>query len=209
MHGYRGSRLTMLKHALVLNMQGFTVLSFDFQAHGRSGGKRVTLGWLERRDAEAAMLYMRTMYPAEKLGIVAVSMGGAAAVVGQAKKIASAMVLEQVYPRLDRAVLNRFGPVLGHAFLVQVPLRLGFRPSSLAPIDCIKDYAKPLLLLAGSADTGTPPSETQALFAAANAPKELVVFDGAGHECLLEKDPALWLSKVLPFLEEHLGQSVT
>jgi pimeloyl-ACP methyl ester carboxylesterase len=86
--------------------------------------------------------------------------------------------------------------------------QLGFRASSISPIDRIKDYAKRLLLLAGSADTGTPPSETQALFAAANAPKELVVFDGAGHECLLERDPALWLSKVLPFLEEHLGQSV-
>ena len=63
MHGVRGSRLNMLGRARFLSAAGYTVLLFDFQAHGESGGSRITTGYLESRDARAALDFVRAQAP--------------------------------------------------------------------------------------------------------------------------------------------------
>src|SRR5579862_3271675 len=44
MHGVRSNRLSMVSRARLLNAAGFSVLLFDFQAHGESTGQRITYG---------------------------------------------------------------------------------------------------------------------------------------------------------------------
>ena len=39
MHGYRGDRTQLINRAPFLHQAGYTILAFDFQAHGESGGK--------------------------------------------------------------------------------------------------------------------------------------------------------------------------
>jgi uncharacterized protein len=53
MHGVQGNRLHMVPRARLLAAAGFSVLLFDFQAHGESSGDRITLGRLESLDAHA------------------------------------------------------------------------------------------------------------------------------------------------------------
>lgn len=43
MHGVRADRLSMLDRARFLSKAGFSVLLFDFQAHGESSGAHITL----------------------------------------------------------------------------------------------------------------------------------------------------------------------
>ena len=50
MHGVRGNRLSMLDRARFLSHAGFSVLVFDFQAHGESSGEHTTFGELESLD---------------------------------------------------------------------------------------------------------------------------------------------------------------
>src|SRR5262249_7333026 len=78
MHGYRGDRVQLLGRASFLLEAGYSLLLFDFQAHGESGGKRITLGYLESRDARAAVEFLRQHCPGEKIGVIGLSMGGAA-----------------------------------------------------------------------------------------------------------------------------------
>src|SRR5260221_510761 len=54
MHGVRGSRLDMLDRARFLVHAGYSILLFDFQAHGESTGSHITFGQLESQDAKAA-----------------------------------------------------------------------------------------------------------------------------------------------------------
>ena len=49
MHGVRANRLSMLDRARFLSRAGFSVLLFDFQAHGESSGDHITFGFLESR----------------------------------------------------------------------------------------------------------------------------------------------------------------
>jgi len=70
MHGVRANRLSMLERARFLSHAGYSVLLFDFQAHGESPGNHVTFGYLESRDARAAVNFLRASAPGEKIGVV-------------------------------------------------------------------------------------------------------------------------------------------
>src|SRR5882672_1925461 len=45
MHGVRANRSSMLGRARFLSQAGYSVLLFDFQAHGESTGKHITFGY--------------------------------------------------------------------------------------------------------------------------------------------------------------------
>ncbi len=81
MHGVRANRQTMLGRARFLSRAGYSVLLFDFQAHGESPGQHITFGHLESRDAQAAVRLVHERFPNEKVGVIGVSMGGAAALI--------------------------------------------------------------------------------------------------------------------------------
>lgn len=58
----------MLDRARFLSAAGFAVLLFDFQAHGESPGEHITFGYLESRDAQAAVEFLRTQAQVERIG---------------------------------------------------------------------------------------------------------------------------------------------
>src|SRR4051812_10569967 len=98
MHGVRANRLSMLVRARFLSRAGYAVLLFDFQAHGESTGEHITFGHLESRDAQAAVNFLRANAPGEKIGVIGVSMGGAAVLLAAPPLAVDALVLEMVYP---------------------------------------------------------------------------------------------------------------
>src|SRR5579864_924903 len=113
LHGMGANRTSMLERARFLHARGYAVLAPDFQAEGESSGDHVTFGKLESLDAEAALAFLRDRVPGERIGVIGVSMGGAAALVGSSPLSADAMVLESVYPTFGDAVADRFGTWLG------------------------------------------------------------------------------------------------
>ena len=121
MHGIRANRLEMLARARMLHKHGFSVLLFDFQAHGESPGRHITFGYLEAKDARAAFDYLRRVMPKERIGIVGMSLGGAAAILADPPLEADAIVLEAVYGSIDMAIENRLAIWLGGAGRLLAP----------------------------------------------------------------------------------------
>ncbi|WP_425397805.1 alpha/beta hydrolase [Aeoliella sp.] len=210
LHPIRADRRAMLSRARLLHEAGYSTLLVDLQAHGESPGEHITIGHLERHDARAAVEYVRRRTPEHKIGIVGRSLGGAAALLGSPLEV-DAVVLESVYPTIDEAVHDRmemrFGPlhhVLAPALLVQLEPRLGISTSDLRPIDHIATVGCPVLVAAGDQDRHTTLAETERLHAEASAPKQLVIFGGAGHNDLLKHDAAQYKDEIVGFLDEHL-----
>jgi pimeloyl-ACP methyl ester carboxylesterase len=209
-----GNRTSMLTRAGFLHRAGFTILAPDFQAHGESPGEHITFGELESFDAEAALAFLRQSLPGERVGIIGISMGGAATLVGNKPLSADALVLESVYPTFRDAVADRLHTWLGpFGFLgtAMTPLlidlvapRIGVDPSRLRPIDAIGDVTQPLLLIAGTEDRYTNLNESRALFAHATSEKELWEVSGAGHEDLHDYAPLEYEQRVGDFLILHL-----
>lgn len=212
LHGVHANRRSMLGRARLLHeVAGFSVLLFDFQANGESPGSHVTFGYLESRDAQAAVEYVRSRLPGERVGVIGTSMGGAAAILAQPALQVDALVVEAVYPDLDRAVANRlsmrFGAparLLAPVLTLQLRPRLGISTRDLRPIDRVGHLPMPKLFIAGSLDEHTPIDESQALFDAANEPKALWIVDGARHVDFNAFAPDEYKCRVLEFLVANL-----
>jgi len=210
MHGVHADRRAMIDRARLLAQAGYAVLLFDFQAHGESEGEAITFGWRERLDARAALDWMRKAAPGERIGVIAVSMGGAAVLLAQPVSL-GALVLEQVYPTVDEALDNRLrnylgplGPLLSPVLEHEVSWHLGLAPSLLRPVEHIASMDAPVLILAGEVDRHTTLAQSRALFAAAREPKLLWIVPGAAHVDLCAYAGAEYPRHVLPFLASHL-----
>jgi uncharacterized protein len=210
-HGFRGDRRQMLGRASFLSEAGYSVLLFDFQAHGESPGKQITIGYLESRDAQAAVEFMKKNCPGEKLGVIGLSMGAAAAVLASPALEVDAMVLEAVYPDIERATADRmekyFGAWargLGRLLIMQLPLRAGIEKEALRPIDRVGAIKAPKLFIAGAKDRHTKLDESRELFAAAAEPKEFWLVEEAAHVDVHQMLKEEYERRVLDFFEKRL-----
>ena len=211
MHGVRANRLSMMSRARFLAAAGYSVLAFDFQAHGESPGAHITFGHREAYDAEAAVKFVRGLMPSARVGAIGSSQGGAAALVGPRPLEVDALVLEAVYATLEEAVADRlvlrFGSLGRYAaplLTLQIKPRLGFDPAELRPIRGIAAVRCPVLLIAGSEDTRTPLAESKRMFDMAPQPKELWVVTGAGHVNFHRFAGSQYEERVLSFFSRSL-----
>ena len=210
LHPVRSDRRSMLDRARFLAKQGYDVLLIDMQAHGESPGEHITSGHREKLDVAAAVDFVKGRHPDHRIGIDGWSLGGAATLLAVPLGV-DAIVLESVYPTIAEAVYDRveirLGPLkhlVAPALLCQLKPRLGIAPSDLRPIDFVSRVGCPLLVLAGDADVHTPLEETQRMFAEAEEPKRLVVFENAAHEDLMAFDQKLYETEVGGFFEAYL-----
>ncbi|HTE46670.1 MAG TPA: alpha/beta fold hydrolase [Gemmatimonadaceae bacterium] len=218
LHGVGANRAAMLGRAQFLHNDGFTVLAPDFQAHGESPGEHVTFGARESLDAAAAMAYLREIMPAERVGVIGVSMGGAATLLGPGPISANAFVLESVYPTIRQAVSDRlatwFGPFSGIGRWFTSPVigivgsEIGVSENDLQPISRIGSIGAPLLLISGTDDRYTPLAEAESLYAHAPARKSFWAVVGAGHEDLHDYVRSEYERRVGGFLARCLRASV-
>jgi fermentation-respiration switch protein FrsA (DUF1100 family) len=201
----------MVSRARFLVDEGYTVLLFDFQAHGESTGAHITTGYLESRDARAAIDFVRAETSGERVGVIGVSMGGAAFALADPAPSVDAAVLELVYPTIEQAVddglrmnLGGWGIALRPLMTAQLPLRFGFNATDLRPIDHIGSIACPKLFIAGAEDMHTTIEESRQLFAAASQPKDLWVVEGARHEDLHRFTAREYERRILAFFAREL-----
>jgi fermentation-respiration switch protein FrsA (DUF1100 family) len=186
--GVRDNRRGMLAPAQLLHDAGHSVMLIDFQATGESAGDAITFGWRERLDVIGAVDELSRRLPGERVGIVGRSLGGAATILSAGEISIHGAVLEVVYPSIEAAVANRLrirlgqpGTWLSPLLLLQLSPWLGIGAGDLRPVDHIAQLSCPILLVAATNDQHTTVRDTEQLFAAARAPKELWMIQGADH----------------------------
>ena len=211
LHGVHANRLVMLDRARWFAARGYAVLLPDFRAHGESPGDRITFGALESLDALAAVQTVKRLAPDEKVGVIGVSMGGAAALLAPEPLPVDALVLESVYPTIGEAVdarmrtwLWKAGPLVEPFFVHWLGPKLGVPLTALRPIDRIGGVRAPVFVIAGSADHYTPLAQSEALFARAPEPKRFWAVPGAGHVDLYAWARAEYERRVGGFLADYL-----
>ena len=211
LHSLRSNRLEMLGRAAFLNAAGYSVLLIDMQAHGETPGEHITFGYRESFDAHAALRYLKSRIAGAKSGVIGVSLGGAAALLGDAPVDADAVILEAVYSTVGTAIENRLAIRLGELGRLLSPLlewqiapRLGVAAASLAPLTAIKRLISPVLIIAGDEDRHTVREESAALFEAAREPKALWLIEGARHQNLHRYAGTTYERRVLAFFARYL-----
>ncbi len=209
MHGLRGNRLQLVDRIKFLRNAGYSVLAFDFQGSGESIGQSLTFGYLESRDAAAAVKFIRQKLPDEKVGVLGISMGGAAFLLQKEPGPVDALILEMVYPTIQKAVENRLNlwlfkgaDNLSPLLTAQFPVRLGVAVKELRPLDKMNRVSCPTFFIVGEHDQHTTLAESRQLFDAANQPKDLWIVPRAEHGDLLKNAPKEYEQKVLEFFQK-------
>ncbi|OEE51219.1 hypothetical protein A1OS_06245 [Enterovibrio norvegicus] len=214
LHGNRGSKRDMVERAKFLTTHGYAALAIDFQAHGETPGEHLSYGYLESHNAHSAVRYLKETKACQQIAALGVSLGGAAAILGERAVPVDAYILESVYSSIEQAVENRlalysrhYPSALAPLLYEQIPLRLGVELHQLQPAEAVKHLNAPVLFIQGDKDKRTFLYEVLMLFDNAPEPKYLNVMEGAAHVDLHQFNTHQYETTVLSFLAKHLDQN--
>lgn len=215
-HGHAGSMDPDVQYAPWFHQAGISVLMFDFRGHGRSGGDRVSLGFLERQDLLGAVDYL-VQRGIERVGVLGFSMGGGVGILTTPlEERIGAVVSDGGIARLESAMMGWAQEIarmprwlawpLARTVQVVAGWRLGLRLDEADPIHWIGRIApRPVLLIHGDQDPYVGIAEVRALYAAAGEPKELWRVPEAGHRKVDQHRPEEYRRRVVGFFERYLA----
>ena len=211
LHPLRGSRASMVGRVRLLHQRGYDALAFDFRGHGESDGNRITLGPNEAEDVAAAVDFVRSNSPDHRIGVIGVSLGGAATLLNGPSLPIDALVAEAAFADLVTATKNRLGMRLGPAgpwlsplLTWQIPVLLGFDPLEFSPERKARGIRYPVLLIYGTEDRRATPDEGRRLAAAIGTGARLWWIKGASHRDLYAFAERRYEEKLLEFFARHL-----
>lgn len=178
--------------------RGFNVLLFDYRGYGASEGEESETGLYADGDAAVAFLINEKRVRPDQIILYGQSLG--------------TTVVADVASRRDLgAVILESGPssassMAGHA-LPWLPQRLHFLGKNR--FESAQKLAKvkaPVLISHGDPDPVVPTSEGRLLYAAANEPKRLLIFPGAGHNVFGSAGDS-YLNQLIDFINQSLKDS--
>jgi alpha-beta hydrolase superfamily lysophospholipase len=213
LHGLGGCRSVLLSRVARLEGGQYPMLALSLRAHGDSSGDVVDAGWSARHDVVAAVEWIEEHRPGARIVVDGASMGAAAALFAAPElgERVSGYVLECPYRDLCTAVKNRLDcflpPVLDRiAWAGLCAVSPWFMPDMdrIAPIEFAASIPRstPVLILASSSDTRARPEEARELLEKLDGHGELVFFENADHDRLVETHPEQWTQVVTKFLEK-------
>lgn len=207
-HGYASCKCSLLSEAEVWREAGYETLLVDFRASGGSTGHETTIGFREADDVAAAFDYsVRELTDASPV-LYGRSMGAAAvlravAVHGLEPR---AVVVEAPFDRLLSTAENRFAAMgipsfpSAHLLVFWGGVQEGFSGFEHNPAEYAQQVACPVLLLHGAEDARVTREQAVAVFNGLAGRKELVLFEGVGHQSCLDASPEEWRRAVVEFL---------
>lgn len=215
-HGWGDNKGHLLEMTHFLNSKGgFNLLYFDHRSHGESEGDYTSVGFHERKDAEAAIAWLKKHRPrlAKHMGAFGLSMGGAVVIMTMpSHPEIKAAVIESAFPDY-RNVIRRFAwnkyrvpyfPILTLVFIA-LRWRLGKEVDRSSPIRFIGKIApRPIFLIGGSEDTLMPEVDIRALFAKAKKPKQLWMVPGAAHAQCHKTAEKEYETRVIEFFRKNI-----
>lgn len=216
LHGMGNNRGDMLQHTHFLHEAGFNLMYFDFRAAGESDGSMSTVGYLETRDLEAALDFLKTHKEEESkhLGVYGLSMGSSVAVYSVAHdSTVKSLLLEACFDSYEKTV-GRWAWIhmkipyypFVHLALFFVRAKLKQDPEEYSPKFWLSKIApRPLLMIHGSHDELCGIKDAQALFKTAGEPKDLWLVPGATHGKCAEVGGEEYKKRVTEFFTRTLA----
>lgn len=182
---FRGDMASELRR-----VTGAGVLLYDYPGYGHSEGSSSEAGCYAAGDAAYLWLTTEGKVPPGRVILLGESLGGGVAVDLASRHDHRALVLMCTFTSLPAAAKNRFPFLPAHTLM-----RARF--DSLSKIG---RCPRPVFAAHGTADRTVPFEQGEALFAAANEPKEFLRLESCGHNNLAGDH---FYGPLARFLERH------
>jgi pimeloyl-ACP methyl ester carboxylesterase len=205
LHGFADSKIGAIAWAPLWKSMGYNILAIDLRAHGESGGRFTTAGYVERHDIEQAINELRTSKPGQTRHLVlfGISLGAAvAAAVAKRRDDLDAIILDSPYHHFKAAAIMH-GRYMNMPFGFLAPLaihlgewRCGAKFDEVAPLEILASLNTPTLLIFGSED----PLIDRRAFESVKAPCERLTVENAGHVLGIVAETSQYRERILQFL---------
>jgi pimeloyl-ACP methyl ester carboxylesterase len=190
LHGNGGEISNRHERMAFYQSQGLGALFVSYRGYGASTGSISERGFIIDALTAHDFLRQRGVAP-EEIAVIGESLGTGVAVQLAAQRPVAALLLEAPFTAAVDVAAEIY-PWL--------PVRLLMKDQFVSR-DHIAKAKAPLLVIHGDADGVIPVEQGRKLFALANAPKELVILAGQGHEI---GAPDVWARQVA-FIRERTG----
>ena len=215
MHGWGMNRGDVFKNTYFLHDLGYNLMYFDFRALGESGGNTSSIGYLEVKDLQAAIAFLKATRPfaAEKIGLYGLSMGGMVAICEAAQNPEIACVVAEASYYSFRRVVSRWAWVhnkvpyfpLMPMILHYIRRNLAVNPEQFSPKHNIAKIAsRPVFIIHGRYDNLVPAAQAKMLFKRAGEPKEIWLVPGAKHNQCAEVGGFEYKQRLSEFFRKNL-----
>jgi len=208
LHGYTVSRwdeVYMKKMMEFLWSNGYSVLAFDFRAHGESEGKHTTIGDKEFLDVRAIFEYAKKR--CDKVYIIGYSMGGFLALKAAASGMGDKIIADSPFIYVDKSGargLKYFANLPSWLYRFIKPFAILFSGINYANTDPFKfagDIKVPTLIIAGKNDPLITVDEVSSFVKASGNKVELWITEGA-HVRTIQVSENEYKKRVLSFLSQ-------
>lgn len=215
MHGWGMNRGDIFKNTYFLHDLGYNLCYFDFRALGESCGNVSSIGYLEVRDLQAAIKFLKETRPfaCEQIGLYGLSMGGMVAICETAQNPDIVCVAAEASYYSFRKVVSRWAWVhhkIPHFPLMTLVLhyihkRLVENPEKFSPKYNVPKIApRPIFIIHGRYDNLVPASQAKLLYKHAGEPKEIWLVPGAKHNKCAEVGGAEYRQRLGDFFQKYL-----
>ena len=215
MHGWGMNRGDVFKNTYFLHDLGYNLMYFDFRALGESGGTVSSIGYLEVKDLQSAIQFLKDTRPfaCEKIGLYGLSMGGMVAICEAAQNPEIKCVVVEASYYSFRRVVSRWAWV--HNKVPYFPLmpivlhymrrNLAANPERYSPKYNIPKIApRPVFIIHGRYDNLVPAAQAKMLFKCAGEPKEIWLVPGAKHNKCAEVGGYEYKQRLADFYKKYL-----
>jgi uncharacterized protein len=195
-NGNGGNRAMRAPLAAALAERHMSSLLLDYRGYGGNDGAPSETGLAH--DARAARRYImsRSDVDPERVVYFGESLGSGVAVRLATEHPPRALILRSPYTSIVDVARHHY-PFVPVGWLLR---------DRFPSVDRIKQVRSPVLIIAGSRDGVVPAKFSEQLFAAANEPKQLLMFDGADHNDYELLAGKRMIDAVVKFVEGSKGE---
>ncbi|WP_321437988.1 alpha/beta hydrolase [uncultured Bacteroides sp.] len=216
-HGYTDNAIRMLMIGHLYNHEmNYNILLPDLQAHGRSEGDVIQMGWKDRLDIIKWINVAKAIY-GDSINIVVhgISMGAATTMMVSGETLPANVKCfvedcgyTSVWDEFSQELKKRFDlpafPLLNSTSLL-CKIKYGWTFKEASPLDQVKKCHLPMFFIHGNADTYVPTWMVYPLYEAKSAPKNLWIVPGAEHAKSYKQNPKMYLAKVKAFTDSYIN----
>lgn len=215
-HGVGANREDVLPKAQFLAPAGYSCLLFEFRNHGKSQGRRCSLGMRETLDLRAGLAALERKAPGLPVGIFAQSMGAATAILAAADTPrVAAYVLDSPFASLwemarenFRHVPDLLGVPLQYAVSFWGSLMVGGSIFDISPEHHVQELEpRPVLFIHGQKDALIPYEHSVRLHAAYRGSKQLWLVPDAWHVAAHLKHGQEYAGRVLEHFDRAMASA--
>lgn len=215
LHQYSKASADMLEYARHYYELGFNLLLIDARAHGKSEGKSISMGWLDRFDVSEGVNYIVNKDSEARILIHGVSLGASAALCASGESlpenvrcIIADSAVSSAWDEFKYQAKEMFSLPAFPALYMEnayVKLRAGWTLDEASPLLQVIKSKTPTMFIHGESDTLVPVAQCNRLYDACGAEKEQYIAENAEHNRALDVNSDKYWAKVDRFMLQYFG----